>query len=188
MAKAGLTSLDLQWDIYDTTEQRTWAEIGKENLSEIGINVTINPQPYDSMIALGQGDKGKGIELYSDDFAMAPDPAWATEWFTCEQVGKWNWMRWCNSDYGALNDKAMVTLDETERTKIYIQMQQIWDEACISLFVTNGVASFAYKPTIKPAVSPHGVFRPCWFTPAQQGVKLQAQSQLSESLNRGLCL
>ena len=78
-------------------------------------------------------------------------------WFTCDQVGIWNAMRWCNKEYDDLHKKGMTTTDDKEREKIYIQMQQIWDQECICTWITHGIMTYGYLPKkIKPATTPNG--------------------------------
>jgi peptide/nickel transport system substrate-binding protein len=167
LKKAGLDSLDLRIDIEDTTEYRTWAEIAQQNLKEVGINLTINPMDSSSFWTLGEGEKGKEAELFSNNYSMQPDPSWATMWFTCAQVGVWNWERWCNKEYDELHAKALVTLDDAEREQMYIRMQQVWDADAKAIFITHGEMDYAYLPTIEPVVSPHGIMQPVYFKPAQ---------------------
>jgi len=167
MAKTGLTSLDLRMDIQDTTEYRAWAEIAQQNLKEIGINLTINPMDSSSFWSIGDGDKGKDVELFGMSFSMQPDPSWAAVWFTCKQVGVWNWMRWCNQQYDDLYAKTLVTVDDAEREKLFIEMEKIWNEAAHTVWITHGVYTYANVPTIVPALSPHGDPQVQFFAPAQ---------------------
>ncbi len=167
MAKAGITSLDLRMDIQDTSEYRVWAEIAQQNLKDIGINLTINPMDSSSFWSIGEGDKGKEVELFGMSYSMQPDPAWAAMWFTCEQVGVWNWQRWCNEEWDALYDKGLVTLDEAERNQIYIDMEKIWDSEAHAVWITHGVYAYAYSTAIAPAVTPHGDPQVQFFGPAQ---------------------
>ncbi len=167
MAKAGITSLDLRMDIQDTTEYRAWAEIAQQNLKDIGINLTINPMDSSSFWSIGEGDKGKEVELFAMSYSMQPDPAWAAMWFTCAQVGVWNWQRWCDEEWDSLYNKGLVTLDDAERGQIYIDMEKIWDQAAHAVWITHGVSTFAYSPKIVPATSPHGEPQAQYFTPAK---------------------
>jgi peptide/nickel transport system substrate-binding protein len=167
MKKAGLETLDLRIDIEDTTEYRSWAEIAQQNLKDIGINLTINTMDSSSFWSLGEGEKGKEAELFSNNYSMQPDPSWATMWFTCAQVGVWNWERWCNKEYDELHAKALVTLDDAEREKMYIRMQEVWDADAKAIFITHGEMDYGYLPTIEPVVSPHGLMQPVFFKPAQ---------------------
>jgi peptide/nickel transport system substrate-binding protein len=166
LAKAGLTTLDLRIDLQDTTEYRTWAEIAQQNLKEVGINLAINPMDSSSFWTIGEGDKGKEVELFTNNYSMQPDPSWATMWFTCDQVGVWNWQRWCSPEFDELHKQGLVTVDDAEREKIYMEMEKIYDAACHSVWITHGLSTYAYKPTIKPATSPHGVPQVEWFLPA----------------------
>jgi peptide/nickel transport system substrate-binding protein len=164
MQKAGVDTLDLQIDIQDTTEYRSWAEIAQQNLKEIGINLTINP--LDSSAYWSLGEKGKEVELFAGNYSMQPDPSWATMWFTCAQVGIWNWERWCNEEYDALHAKALVTMDDKEREALYIKMQQVWDADAKAIFITHGEMDYGYLPTIQPVTTPHGIMQPVYFKPA----------------------
>jgi len=120
-----------------------------------------------SFWSIGEGDKGKEVELFGMSYSMQPDPAWAAMWFTCEQVGVWNWQRWCNEEWDALYDKGLVTLDEAERNQIYIDMEKIWDSEAHAVWITHGVYAYAYSTAIAPAVTPHGDPQVQFFGPAQ---------------------
>lgn len=157
LAAAGLESLDLRLDLQDTTEERAIAEIVQQNLKEVGINVELNPMDSSTYWTSSFGDQAvENNELMVSGYSMQPDPAWATMWFTCEQVGVWNAQAWCNEEYDELHEQAMVTLDQEERGQLYIQMQQIWDEAAQSIFTTHGAKPYAYTPNIVPATTPNG--------------------------------
>ena len=157
LAKAGLTSLDLNLAINDVTEFRTWAEIIQQNLAEVGININIVPLDSSTYWELGSGDKGKEVELVAMNYSAMPDPAWFTMWFTCDQVGVWNWMRWCNTRYDELHKLGIKTLDPAEREKIYIEMQQLWDADVISVWITNQPLAYVSKASIQPAMYPGGL-------------------------------
>jgi peptide/nickel transport system substrate-binding protein len=157
LAAAGLESLDLRLDLQDTTEERTWAEIIQQNLAEVGINVELNPMDSSTYWTTTFGDQAvENNELMVSSYSMQPDPAWATMWFTCDQVGVWNAEAWCNEEYDELHYQAMVTLDPEERSELYIRMQEIWDEAAQTVWVTYGARPYAYNPDIVPATTPNG--------------------------------
>ena len=91
---------------------------------------------------------------------------WAAEWFTCAQIGIWNWQRWCDKDFDTLYQQALGTMDDKARTALYIKMQQIWDTACHAIWISNGEQDFGYSPNVQPATSPHGIMQPAFFQPA----------------------
>ncbi len=158
LAKAGLTSLDLKFTYENTDEYSTWAQIVQQNLKDVGINVALNPLDSSSFWAYGEGGKDKELELFAVGYSsVAPEPAWSTMWFTCDQVDLWNWMRWCNKQFDALHLQGIETIDTAKREPIYIQMQQLWDQAVISVFVTNVPQVYASKVGIKPVIYPGGL-------------------------------
>jgi peptide/nickel transport system substrate-binding protein len=157
LAKAGLKTLDLNLAIDNTSEYSTWAQVIQQNLAEVGINITIVPLDDAAFWDLGMGDKGKDVELFTMTFTAMPDPAWFTMWFTCAQVGVWNWMRWCSPQYDALHAKGISTLDPAAREQIYIDMQKMWNEAAISVWITSMPLARAYKPDIVPAIYSGGL-------------------------------
>ena len=167
MAAAGIESLDLEIACQDTTEYRTWAEVAQQNLADIGINLTINPMDSSTYWSMGDGDKGLDVELFTSKYSSQPDPAWYTMWFVCDQVGVWNWQRWCNPEFDALHKEGLVTTDLARRDEIYIEMQEIFDEAAQAVWITHPVQAFAYSPDIQPATTPNGDMQIQWFMPAK---------------------
>ncbi len=168
LAKAGLETLDLRLDLQDTTEYRTWAEIVQQNLKEVGINLELNPMESSAYWSTSFGEEAvENNQLLTSNYSMNPDPAWATMWFTCDQVTVWNTQSWCNEQYDELHRKALVTVDEQEREQLYIEMQKIWDEAAQTVWITHGLMTYAYTPKIKPATTPHGQPQYYYFEPAE---------------------
>jgi peptide/nickel transport system substrate-binding protein len=154
LALAGLTSLDLELSINDISEHRIWAEIAQQNLAEVGINLTIVPLDSASFWELGAGDKGLEVELFTMGYSAQSDPAWFSMWFTCDQVGVWNWMRWCSPEFDQLHKQGITTLDTAEREKFYLEMQQLWDDAVISVWITDSPKVYVSTPDVTPAYYP----------------------------------
>lgn len=167
LAEAGVPSLELKLDtVAGAGGGNPLAEVVQQNLKEAGISVTVNPLDDATYWALSEGEKGKEIELFWSSFYTQPDPAWCTMWFTCDQVGVWNWMRWCSAEFDELHAKAMATLDPDEREAMYIRMQELWDEVCHSVFTTYGLYSFVHRPDIEPATTPNGLVQFNYMAPA----------------------
>jgi len=139
MAKAGLESLDLRMD-YDSTVPAYGyvAEVAKANLAEIGINLEINPVESAAFWELGMGDEGINMELFVIGYVMYPDPTWASMWFVCDQIGVWNWMRWCSEEYDALHYQSNNSRDPAERQRIHEEMEQIWNDGVHTIWLTHG--------------------------------------------------
>jgi ABC-type transport system substrate-binding protein len=76
-------------------------------------------------------------------------------------------MAWCDEDYDALHNEAMVTTDPDEREQLYVEMQQIWDEAAHTIFTTHGARPYAYVTSVAPATTPNGFPQISYFQPAE---------------------
>jgi peptide/nickel transport system substrate-binding protein len=144
MAKAGLESLDLRID-YDSTYPAFGpvAEVAQANLAEIGINLEISPVDSAAFWELGMGDEGINMELFVIGYSMYPDPMWASMWFVCDQVGVWNWMRWCSEEYDALYHESNTSLDPAERERIHAEMEQVWNDGVHTIWLTHGRSAWA---------------------------------------------
>src|SRR3546814_15530005 len=87
----------------------TIAQVVQASLAEIGIDVVINQRDSATFWSLGDqsvGDQWKDMQLFLNRFSMDPDPSYAPEWFTCEQVGVWNWERVCNPEFDKLHARS----------------------------------------------------------------------------------
>ncbi len=158
LSKAGLTSLDLKFTYENTDEFSTWAQIVQQNLKDVGINVTLDPLDSSTFWAYGEGGKDKALELFAVGYSsVAPEPAWSTMWFTCDQVDLWNWMRWCNKEFDTLHQEGIATIDPAKREPIYLQMQKLWDADVIAVFVTNVPQVYVSKPDVKMVIYPGGL-------------------------------
>jgi peptide/nickel transport system substrate-binding protein len=158
LAKAKLTSLDLKLTYENTDEYSTWGQIVQQNLQEVGINVTLDPLDSSTFWSYGSDGKNKELELFAIGFSsVAPEPAWSSMWFTCDQVDLWNWMRWCNEEFDTLHQQGIETIDAAKREPMYIQMQQLWDADAMAIFVTNVPQVYVSKPSVKVVIYPGGL-------------------------------
>ena len=154
MALAGVDSLDLNIAIENTLEWRSWAEVIQQNLAEIGINVNIDAMDGAAFWSIGDGDNGLDVELFCISYSAANEPSWYTMWFTQDQVGVWNWMRWRSPEFDELNTRGLQLMNPADRAPIYVEAQQIWDEAVNSVWVTHTVNVYAFADNVVPAFPP----------------------------------
>jgi len=167
MAKAGLKSLDLTITVPVAAGGGSpIGEVAQQNLKDIGINATIKVLDMTAYQTVTQGEQGKQLELFWEYYSMQPDPTWATMWFTCEQIGQWNAMRWCSKEYDDLNTQGLGEMDKTKRAQIYIKMQQLFDVECHAVWLSYNRAYYAYSPTLKPVMTPNGNPQLWYFEPA----------------------
>ena len=81
--------------------------------------------------------------LRIDGVAVAPPDLRLGEIFVCDQVGVWNWMRWCSEEYDALYNESNTSQDPAERARIHAEMEQIWNDAVHTIWLTHGRSAFA---------------------------------------------
>lgn len=125
----------------DTVVQHTQAvAIIQQQLARIGITVDIS---IESVLyeALADGPPGLHYAAYSGVL----DPDYWFEWFTCDQIGVWNYWRWCDEEFEALKREAAVLADADERALLYVRMQELIDEAITAVWITNGANVYAYR-------------------------------------------
>ena len=133
-------------------------EVIQANLAEIGIEASISQLEQSAPV----GEMGDRIELMYAPFSTAPDPYWSTQWFTCSQVGEYNYTFWCNKEYSKLDAAAAKEQDPERRTEMYIRMQELMDESSCFTWVAYPNLSYAYKPNLQVTLRPDGNYPPFW--------------------------
>lgn len=117
------------------------AAIVQQQLRRIGIEAEINI--VQDMYVTVSEENTPGMHYAS--FSAIIDPGYWFEWFTCDQMGQWNYWGWCNEEYDRLKDEAARTVDPEERADLYVQMQQIIDEEVPAIWVTNGASLYVHR-------------------------------------------
>ena len=88
---------------------------------------------------------------------MQPDPGFATDWFTPEQIGVWNWERWNSPEYrraeceGEDRDRR-----HQKRHEMYVKMQDMMEESGSYVFLTHEAVGIGHRDTVVPALMPAG--------------------------------
>lgn len=157
--QAGVSSLDLNLTTLQNDTQRASAEVIQANLKEVGINVEIVSLEGGAYNQGGFGEQGaKERQLTLFDWGTTnPDPHWQMMWFTCDQVGKYNWMYWCDETFDQLNREAATTLDAAKRAALYIESQKLWDQNANIVWLLRPVFIFGLRAGITPSFNPNGV-------------------------------
>ncbi len=146
-------------DVHNITDHMSAAQVIQANLMQIGIEVQINSHDSGTFWTLGlesEGDAWKGIQLIYNRYSMAPDPYWATAWFTPDQVGEWNWERWNSPEFGELHTAAVKEVDPQKRHDMYVKMQDMMEDSGVYTFITHNVNAFLYRDWLVPAMRPDG--------------------------------
>ena len=157
MKKAGISGLDLNLNLVNAQADETACQVVQNNLSDIGITVHIKPQDSATFYAIpGGGGGGPHRQMVYSGYVTEPDPSWSIVWFTKAQIGLWNWAEWTNPTFETNYTKATQTFDVAERTKLYIQMQEIWDASASMIWVAYQTNLFGGKKYVKPSTRPDG--------------------------------
>ena len=126
-------------------------QVIQSNLKDAGITVNIIETPPDSYVA-----KAGFGELAWSSFGGAPDPYYQFEWFTCSQIGVWNYASWCNPAYGRLEDKLGTTSGPAARGRIAIQMQKLMQQGQAFIWMHTGVLYAAGKKSVGAVFDQNG--------------------------------
>lgn len=157
VADAGADGITLRLAVLNAEADKTAAQVIQSNLKDIGINVDIISQDSATLFAIpGNGGDGKKRQMIYANYVSQPDPSWSTVWWTCEQMGEWNWDNWCNKQFSNLHDRALKETDDKKRQQMYVQMQKLWDQAAGMVWIAYPTYFSAGKKSIKPAIRPDG--------------------------------
>lgn len=157
--EAGVSGLSLTLDCGVDTQSVTAAQIIQASLAETGIEVTINQRDSATFWTLGDesaGEQWKDVQLILNRFTMTPDPFYATEWFTCAQVGVWNWERFCNPEFDRLHAAALREKDLQKRAEMYVRMQDLMEDSGAYVFLTHERVGFIYRDSFVCSAKPSG--------------------------------
>ena len=160
MAEAGhADGFKTNISVLNNTTDLAACQIIQSNLADIGIEMEILSYEGGTYWNLGlesEGEDWKDLQLVYQDWTSAPDPRRATQWFVCDQVGVWNWQRWCNQEYSDLDFSAGTETNLDDRGTLYEQMMEImWDGAAF-INITHPVRVTAVKSDIDPHMLPNG--------------------------------
>jgi peptide/nickel transport system substrate-binding protein len=159
LAEAGITGLDLTLRTLNTQERMLAAQIIQANLAGIGINVRVLPLDSGPFWEMGQESKGdtwQELELWLMRFGTTPDPYEATQWFTSDQVGIWNWERWTSEEFDSLYEEGIQETDPEKRHEIYVRMQEIMEETGAYVWINHEPEAFVHASDVVVNAAPSG--------------------------------
>ena len=153
LSQASNPPTELDFRFTEDTGTQAIAEIVQANLAEIGINVTLTKLDSSAYNAL-EKEEMRSRDLFYIGFITNPDPSWSTVWFVCDQIDVWNWMYWCDEEYDRLHYAALKEPDQAVRNDMYIQMQQLWDEAAHTVWLAWPTRYYAARQGIQAGLRP----------------------------------
>jgi peptide/nickel transport system substrate-binding protein len=160
LAEAGAEGLELTITLNNTSTMSTVAQIIQANLQDIGITCSLNVLDSAAFWTVGmesEGEQWKNVQLVLNRFSSLPDPYYAMQWFTTDQIGIWNWERFSSPEFDALAKQAIAVTDPEARGDIYRQMQDLMEASGAYRFITHEVNPILYRNFLQPAVRPDGI-------------------------------
>lgn len=159
LAEAGVPDgFETTITVLNQTDRVTAVQVIQSQLTEVGIRAEILAYESGNYWSQGQesdGDDWKKLQIMFLRYASAPDPSWATVWFTCGQVGIWNWERWCDAEFDALHEQGASEMDPAKRHPLYVKMQDLMEQSGAYTFVTHEATAVLYRDTIVPGNRPN---------------------------------
>lgn len=158
LAEAGVSGLELELKTLNVQERVLAAQIIQAQLQAVGITVKVIPVDEGPFWEMGDNVKGdyKNLQLWLMRFGTTVDPYEATQWFTKDQVGVWNWERWTNEEYDRLYKEGQVEIDEAKRAAIYLRMQEIMEDTGAYVWMNHEPETFVHKADMTVTVMPSG--------------------------------
>ncbi len=157
LRKSGLTNVVLKLNVDNVPDDVSAAQIIAANLGQIGIKVNVEPvDPAVISDLPGPGGGGAHPQLLYYYYGGESDPNEWFEWWTCAQMGLWNWDHWCNPEFTKLTNEALATYDISERTKLYIEAQKLWDTEAGMVWICNSDNFIGCQPYVKPSFLAQG--------------------------------
>ena len=158
LAEAGVSGLELELKTLNVQERVLAAQIIQAQLQAVGITAKVIPVDEGPFWEMGDQEKGdyKNLQLWLMRFGTTVDPYEATQWFTKDQVGVWNWERWTNEEYDRLYKEGQVESDEAKRTEIYLRMQEIMEDTGAYVWMNHEPETFVHRADTSIDVMPSG--------------------------------
>ena len=78
------------------------------------------------------------------------------QWFTCGEIGSWNFERRCSPEWDAESEAAVSELDPVKRAADYEALQAQMEESGAYVFLYHGLNAWIVRASIKGAWTPDG--------------------------------
>jgi peptide/nickel transport system substrate-binding protein len=157
VAAANAKGTSLRLAVLNAEADKTAAQVIQSNLKDIGLNVQIVAQDSATLFAIpGGGGDGKKRQMIYGTYVSEPDPSWSFVWWTCAQMGVWNWDNWCSKPFSALQAAGIKETSNAKRQSIYVKMQQQWDKEAGIVWIAYPTYYSAAKKGVNPTLRPDG--------------------------------
>jgi peptide/nickel transport system substrate-binding protein len=136
-------SLTLELVHPDTELHQLIAESIQSNWSELGIEVSLVPLPYEELVNLRLEPRSYQAALIDLNFTKSPDPDPYPFWNQAQATGGQNYSQWNNRVASEYLEQARINAELTERTRLYRNFQIVFNDELPSLPLYYPVYSYA---------------------------------------------
>ena len=131
LAEAGVTNLKMKiWAMpvarpYNPNARRM-AELLQDDFGKIGVEVEIVSYEWGEYLKLSKDLDRDGAVLLGWTGDNGDPDNFLAVLLSCSAVGASNRAQWCNEDFDKLTNQAKLISDQAERTKLYVQAQEVF--------------------------------------------------------------
>lgn len=141
--KKGDVALRLQLSYPDDEHHRVIAEAIKANWVDLGVEVTLEPVPYDSLLKDRLDQRDYQAVLVDLNMSRSPDPDPYPFWDQGQASGGQNYTQWDNRVASEYLEQARVTVNMQERAKFYRNFQILFTQELPALPLYYPVYTYA---------------------------------------------
>jgi len=143
----------------DTTLHSIIAELIKDDWETLGIDVTLDSQPYEDVL-LALEERNYQSALVEINFSESPDPDPYPFWAQAELKSGQNFSEWDNRSASEFLEQARMTVDLSERIRLYRNFQVLFMRELPSfpLFypvytyaLTEDINGVSFGPLLEPS-------------------------------------
>ena len=145
----------LTFTIGDDEISRTVAQVAQANLEDAGLTVEIEILDPATFFVADETNRERQL-FYTEYGINYREPSQELVWFTCDQFDIWNYVYFCDEEYDRLFADATLELDDEARNELYVEMQQIWEEAANTVWVSHPTTLVAARDDVGIEVDPAG--------------------------------
>ena len=125
------------------------AETMQASWEQIGVQVSLQPVPYDRMVFDYLGPRSYQAALVDLNLARTPDPDPYPFWHQAEATGGQNYTQWDNRAASEYLEQARVTADYTLRTRLYRNFQVVFSKELPTLPLFAPVYSYGVDSQVQ---------------------------------------
>lgn len=125
------------------------AETIRDEWAEIGVQVELQPMPYDQLIRESLASRAYQAALVDLDLSRTPDPDPYPFWHQAEATGGQNYSQWDNRAASEYLEQARVTADYTLRERLYRNFQVVFGKELPSLPLYVPVYSYGVDSQVE---------------------------------------